>query len=223
MMTNLFSIFDPATPNILSSNWNSIFIFLMVFPLATWTSPSRINHVFYLLINYVFSEFKPLTKKAPFILLMSTILFTAVMFNNIPGLMPYVFTASSHIGITLSLAMPIWVGLMIYGWLNNTSNLLTHLIPQGTPKALMPFMVLIETISALIRPMTLAVRLAANMIAGHLLMVLLASAFTQLPLMASPVLFSAQIMLSSLEIAVAFIQAYVFSILITLYSAETIN
>lgn len=98
--------------------------------------------------------------------------------------------------------------------------MLAHFVPQGTPGALMPFMVLIERVRGLIRPMTLAVRLAANMIAGHLLLVLLGGAisiFSPLGLVSAVV---AQIALVVLETAVACIQAYVFAVLITLYARE---
>ena len=85
----------------------------------------------------------------------------------------------------------------------------------------MPLMVVIETIRNLIRPLTLAVRLAANIIAGHLLISLLTGATPATPLLFKPVLIRAQLALESLEIAVAMIQAYVFRVLITLYTEET--
>lgn len=84
----------------------------------------------------------------------------------------------------------------------------------------MPFIVLIETVRNLIRPLTLAVRLTANMVAGHLLIVLLNSADPVTPLLARPILFQAKQALLLLEVAVAFIQAYVFRVLVTLYAAE---
>jgi F-type H+-transporting ATPase subunit a len=89
--------------------------------------------------------------------------------------------------------------------------------------ALIPFIVLIETVRNLIRPLTLAVRLTANIVAGHLLIVLLNSADPATPLALTPVLFSAKQALLILEVAVAFIQAYVFSVLVTLYAAEFTN
>ena len=94
-----------------------------------------------------------------------------------------------------------------------------HLVPLGTPFVLMGFMVLIETVRNLIRPITLSVRLAANIIAGHLLIVLLGSAIT---LRGSIMLcgVSALSLLLLLELAVAFIQSYVFMVLVGLYSAE---
>lgn len=105
----------------------------------------------------------------------------------------------------------------------NTSNLLVHLIPNGTPTILMPFIVIIETIRNIIRPLTLAIRLAANIIAGHLLITLLTSATPICPLLALPLLGRAQLALASLEIAVAMIQAYVFRVLITLYISERVS
>nr|AXI98796.1 ATP synthase F0 subunit 6 [Pseudoniphargus sp. 6-Morocco A] len=223
MMVNLFSIFDPSTKFLVSSNWLSVFTYLLLLPAQMWALPSRYKQIFSSLFKYLFSEFKPLVKKAPFILLLFLSIFMFISINNSMGLLPYVFTGSSHPTFTLSLALALWSATFIYAWINNTSNSLIHLIPQGTPYILMPFMVIIETISSLIRPGTLAVRLAANMIAGHLLIVLLSSAFLFSPMSALPALYMAQGLLSLLELAVAFIQAYVFSILLTLYSAESMN
>nr|ANU04560.1 ATP synthase F0 subunit 6 [Hirondellea gigas] len=223
MMTNLFSIFDPATPSFLSSNWLSVSSFLFFLPLVLWQAPSRFSSLFFLLKNYLYMEFKPLLKKSPFILVSVLTFFLFILLNNVLGLLPYIFTASSHMVLSLSMALPYWLSLMLYGWFNNTSNLLMHLIPKGTPMVLMPFMVLIETVSTLIRPLTLAIRLSANMIAGHLLLTLLSASFSALPFFSMPILLVAQIMLCGLEIAVAVIQAYVFSVLITLYASESIN
>nr|YP_009515494.1 ATP synthase F0 subunit 6 [Parhyale hawaiensis]AAT69310.1 ATP synthase F0 subunit 6 [Parhyale hawaiensis]AYB71605.1 ATP synthase F0 subunit 6 [Parhyale hawaiensis] len=219
-MTNLFSIFDPSTPNFFSSNWASTLLFILLFPLSMWVLPNRYKITLIMMLDFVYNEFSPIVKKTIFILLMSLSLFIFIMFNNVMGLFPYIFTSSSHMVYTLTMALTAWLSLIIYGWLNNTSNLLVHLIPQGTPYILIPFMVIIETISNIIRPATLAIRLTANMIAGHLLITLLSSATPLTPLYLIPVMFMAQIALSMLEIAVAFIQAYVFSVLMTLYIAE---
>nr|AXI98627.1 ATP synthase F0 subunit 6 [Pseudoniphargus mercadali] len=223
MMVNLFSIFDPSTNLVISFNWLSIIIFFFIMPSQLWVTPARYKQLFTFLLFYLFKEFKPLVKKGPFILTLVMSIFIFIAVNNSMGLLPYVFTASSHPVFTLSLALSLWLGMFTYAWFNNTSNSLMHLIPTGTPSILMPFMVLIETISSIIRPGTLAVRLAANMIAGHLLMVLLSSAFLFSPFAALPLLYISQALLSLLEMAVAIIQAYVFSILLTLYSAESMN
>lgn len=221
MITNLFSIFDPSTPNFISANWSAILLFTLILPLSIWATPNRQAQIISILKLYIFSEFKPLIKKTPYLLISAVSLFVIIIINNVAGLLPYIFTASSHLVFTLTLALPRWLAIILYGWFNNTSNLLTHLIPQGTPTVLMPFIVIIETIRNLIRPGTLAIRLTANMIAGHLLITLLSSATPLTPMSALPLLLIRQTALTLLEIAVAFIQAYVFSVLITLYAAES--
>jgi F-type H+-transporting ATPase subunit a len=160
----------------------------------------------------------PSARRGHTLLFISLFLFIAA--NNVLGLFPYVFTATSHLSLTLALALPLWLGFMLYGWWNHTQHMLAHMVPLGTPAPLMPFMVLIETIRNVIRPGTLAVRLAANMIAGHLLLVLLGN---QGPAMSSSlvsVLLLVQILLLTLESAVALIQSYVFAVLASLYSSE---
>jgi F-type H+-transporting ATPase subunit a len=98
--------------------------------------------------------------------------------------------------------------------------MLAHLVPLGTPSVLMPFIVLIETIRNVIRPGTLAVRLAANIIAGHLLLVLLGNQGVGASISILSVVVFVQILLLLLESAVAVIQSYVFAVLATLYSRE---
>lgn len=223
IITNLFSIFDPSTSIRMSINWISIFLWLLFIPLTIWVLPNRVIIIFKGIINYIFNEFKPLINKNPQILIVSVRIFTLIIINNVPGLFPFIFTATRHISINLVLALPLWLGLIIHGWRFNTRNLLIHLIPNSTPFILIPFIVIIETIRNIIRPITLAIRLTANIIAGHLLISLLIRASSLTPLIIIPILFRAQTALITLEIAVAFIQAYVFSVLITLYTAERIQ
>ena len=99
--------------------------------------------------------------------------------------------------------------------------MLAHLLPQGTPVVLMSFMVLIELTRNIIRPITLCVRLTANLIAGHLLMTLLGNALSNLGILQNIFATPISLTLSILESAVACIQAYVFITLITLYTTET--
>lgn len=223
MITNLFSIFDPSTSLNCSFNWLSVFLWFLFLPLRFWILPNRKFNLFKNIFNYIYSEFKPLISKNPQTLIICVSLFIFIIINNVPGLLPYIFTASRHMSITLVLALPLWLATIIHGWIFNTSNLLIHLIPNGTPTILIPFIVVIETIRNLIRPLTLAIRLAANIIAGHLLITLLTSATPLTPFFLLPLIYSAQIALARLEIAVAFIQAYVFRVLITLYTAESIS
>nr|QLY89476.1 ATP synthase F0 subunit 6 [Limnia unguicornis] len=223
MMTNLFSIFDPSSSVFcMSLNWLSTLIGLLLVPSSFWLIPSRYHFIWSKLMLSLHVEFKTLlgnSQKGGSFIFVS--LFSMVMFNNFMGLFPYVFTSTSHLSLTLSVALPLWFSFMIFGWLNNAQHMFAHLVPQGTPPALMPFMVCIETISNLIRPGTLAVRLTANMIAGHLLLTLMGNTGVSLSGIMIYMLIAAQLVLLSLEMAVAVIQAYVISVLSTLYSSET--
>nr|AML25644.1 ATP synthase F0 subunit 6 [Staphylinidae sp. BMNH 1274706] len=221
MMTNLFSSFDPSTNFNLSLNWLSTLLGLMLIPFMFWMIPSRWNILWIKIILTLHNEFKILINKPiKGMTLMFISLFSFIMFNNFLGLFPYIFTSSSHLILTLSMALPLWLSFMIFGWFNNTIHMFAHLVPQGTPPILMPFMVCIESISNIIRPGTLAVRLAANMIAGHLLMTLLGNTGPMMSIMLLNILIFTQILLLILESAVAIIQSYVFAILTTLYSSE---
>nr|QIV24813.1 ATP synthase F0 subunit 6 [Teispes insularis] len=220
-MANLFSSFDPSTNFSLSLNWISVLLGTILIPPFFWLIPSRINILWMNIILALHKEFKILmgnSNKGGTLIFVS--LFTFILFNNFLGLFPYIFTSTSHMTLTLSLALPLWLTFMIYGWLNYTTHMLAHLVPQGTPPILMPFMVCIETISNIIRPGTLAVRLSANMIAGHLLMTLLGNTGPKLALSMVSILIIVQILLLILESAVAIIQSYVFAVLSTLYSSE---
>nr|QVL29347.1 ATP synthase F0 subunit 6 [Ceratitis querita] len=223
MMTNLFSVFDPSSSIFnLSLNWMSTFIGLLLIPSAYWLMPSRWHIFWNSILMTLHKEFKTLLgpnghSGSTFIFVS---LFSLILFNNFMGLFPYIFTSTSHLTLTLSLAFPLWLCFMIYGWINHTQHMFAHLVPQGTPAVLMPFMVCIETISNIIRPGTLAVRLAANMIAGHLLLTLLGNTGPSLSTMIISLLLIAQIALLVLESAVAIIQSYVFAVLSTLYSSE---
>nr|AML26014.1 ATP synthase F0 subunit 6 [Staphylinidae sp. BMNH 1274241] len=219
-MSNLFSSFDPST-NFLSLNWISTFLGILILPSMFWLIPSRWNYGWSIISLTLHNEFKILLgSKIKGSTLIFISLFSILFFNNFLGLFPYIFTSTSHLAITLSLALPLWLSFMIYGWLNNTTHMFAHLVPQGTPPILMPFMVLIESISNIIRPGTLAVRLAANMIAGHLLMTLLGNTGPSMNLIMINILIFVQILLLLLESAVAIIQSYVFTVLSTLYSSE---
>nr|BDL61418.1 ATPase F0 subunit 6 [Ilyoplax integra] len=221
-MMNLFSIFEPSSSIFnLSVNWLSTLLGLMFLPYLYWSSPSRWSLLWSKLTFILHKEFKALLQPSHLGTTMLFIaLFSLIMFNNFLGLLPYVFTSSSHMAMTLSLSLPLWVTLMLFGWFNHSKHMFAHLVPQGTPGALMPFMVLIETISNVIRPGTLAIRLAANMIAGHLLLTLLGNTGPSLSLSILSILIVTQILLLILESAVAIIQSYVFAVLSTLYTSE---
>nr|YP_009459899.1 ATP synthase F0 subunit 6 [Cheumatopsyche speciosa]AUT18164.1 ATP synthase F0 subunit 6 [Cheumatopsyche speciosa] len=223
MMNNLFSIFDPYSSIMnIQLNWLSSTLIFLFLPLNYWLNPSRFNMMFIMLFNFLNNEINNLMKSNNFkgnkILFVS--LFMMILFNNFLGLFPYIFTSTSHLIFNLSFSLPIWLSLMFFGWLNKTQNMFSHLIPTGTPPLLMPFMVLIETTSNMIRPGTLAIRLTANMIAGHLLITLLSQNSSMIPFFFTFFLVIAEIMLLILEISVSVIQTYVFTILSSLYTSE---
>lgn len=221
MITNLFSSFDPST-GILSLNWLRSLIGLLIIPPIFWLIPSRINILWIKIIIALNKEFKILIGndliKGNTLIFIS--LFSFILFNNFIGLFPYIFTRTRHLILSLALALPLWIRFIIYGWTNNTTHILAHLVPQGTPPILIPFIVCIETISNIIRPITLAVRLSANIIAGHLLITLLGNTGPSLRLIIIWILLITQILLIILESSVSIIQSYVFTVLRTLYSRE---
>nr|YP_004347566.1 ATP synthase F0 subunit 6 [Lagocephalus laevigatus]WMI35513.1 ATP synthase F0 subunit 6 [Lagocephalus laevigatus]BAK10008.1 ATPase subunit 6 [Lagocephalus laevigatus] len=144
---------------------------------------------------------------------------------NMLGLLPYTFTPTTQLSMNLALAAPLWLMTVIIGLRNNPTAALGHLLPEGTPTLLIPALIIIETISLLIRPLALAVRLTANLTAGHLLIQLLAMAtFVLIPLLPAVAIATVTLLylLTLLEIAVAMIQAYVFILLLSLYLQENI-
>lgn len=149
--------------------------------------------------------------------------FFFILFSNFIGLIPYIFTRTSHLSITLVLALPLWLGSMMYSIFYQYNNLLAHLVPVGTPRFLIPIIVIIETISNIIRPITLSIRLAANIVAGHLLLTLLGSQGPNLIFVNLIILIIGIVLLLLLEVAVACIQSYVFTILSSLYLNELIR
>nr|QEH58958.1 ATPase subunit 6 [Metrocoris sp. XD-2019] len=220
MMTNLFSTFDPSTSMSYSMNWTSTFLIMMIMPYPYWMMKSRYSKMIQILFYKMHMEFKNLLKNMNGMTLMMTSLFMLIMINNMMGLLPYIFTSSSHMSFSMAMSIPLWLSIMIFGWTQKTQHMFSHLIPTGTPAMLMPFMVCIETISNMIRPGSLAVRLTANMIAGHLLMSLLGNNMTNSENIIIIMMMIVQMSLMLFETAVAIIQAYVFSVLTTLYSSE---
>nr|QJS34674.1 ATP synthase F0 subunit 6 [Telopathes sp. NB-2020] len=152
-------------------------------------------------------------------------LFLFIVFLNVLGLFPYVFTPTVHIVVTLGLSFSIVIGVTLAGIWKFKGDFLSILMPDGAPLGLAPLLVLIETVSYISRAISLGVRLAANLSAGHLLFAILAGfSFSMLTAGGLISLFPLLIMvfITLLEMAVAVIQAYVFCLLTTIYLADTI-
>lgn len=222
-MNNLFSIFDPnvALLNI-NLNWIRAVIVIFWLPNIYWLTKPKILIVTNLLIKSLSSEYKlnfsPINSPGHTHWAIS--LFLIILLNNLAGLTPYTFTATSHLSFSVSLALTMWIGYIIFRISINIGSFLAHLVPVGTPYILIPFIVLIELVRNIIRPITLSVRLAANLVAGHLLITLVSSPIVNSNIINITILLSCLYLLIILESAVAFIQAYVFSILRTLYLRE---
>nr|YP_010000656.1 ATP synthase F0 subunit 6 [Chaetops frenatus]QOD96555.1 ATP synthase F0 subunit 6 [Chaetops frenatus] len=186
--------------------------------------PDRLATLQLWLINLITKQLMtPLDKKGHKWALILTSLMIFLLLVNLLGLLPYTFTPTTQLSVSLALAFPLWLATLLMGMRNQPSVSLSHLLPEGTPTLLIPALVLIETTSILIRPLALGVRLTANLTAGHLLIQLIATATTALlPTMPGVSLLTLTILLllTILEVAVAVIQAYVFVLLLSLYLQE---
>lgn len=144
---------------------------------------------------------------------------------NMLGLMPYTFTPTTQLSLNIGLAVPLWLATVLIGIRNQPTHALGHFLPEGTPTALIPVLIIIETISLFIRPLALGVRLTANLTAGHLLIHLISSAaFVLMPMIPTVAILTGILLLilTMLEVAVAIIQAYVFILLLSLYLQENV-
>nr|AFD94211.1 ATPase 6 [Tchagra australis] len=188
--------------------------------------PSRLSTLQSWLINLVTKQLmSPLNKKGHKWALILTSLMMFLLLTNLLGLLPYTFTPTTQLSMNLALAFPLWLATLLTGLRNQPSISLGHLLPEGTPTPLIPALIMIETISLLIRPLALGVRLTANLTAGHLLIQLISTAtvalLSTMP-MVSMLTLLVLFLLTILEMAVAMIQAYVFVLLLSLYLQENI-
>ena len=150
-------------------------------------------------------------------------LFMFVLFCNMLGMLPYSFTVTSHIIVTFALAAVIFVGVTIIGFVNHGIRYLKLFIPSGVPLFLLPLIVIIEIISYLSRPVSLSVRLFANMMAGHTMLKVFGGFVISLGIIGGWLPLSFTVALTGLEILIAFLQAYVFAILTCIYLNDALN
>ena len=150
-------------------------------------------------------------------------LFIFVLFCNMVGMLPYSFTVTSHIIVTLAFAMFIFIGVTILGFIIHGFKYLKIFVPSGVPVVLLPIIMIIEIISYLSRPVSLSVRLFANMMAGHTMLKVFGGFVISLGLVAGWLPLTFSVALTGLEILVAFLQAYVFAILTCIYLNDALN
>uniref|UniRef100_A0AAU8G7U2 ATP synthase subunit a n=1 Tax=Colposcenia aliena TaxID=3101724 RepID=A0AAU8G7U2_9HEMI len=215
-------MFDPMANFSFLSNWVSLFLMILILPNSFWTINSRLLVTLKMMINKLHQELKStFTKnilyKGSTLIMISCFMF--IMTSNITSNFPYTFCSSAHLSFSVSLSIPIWLSIILFQWITLSKTMMAHLVPNGTPVVLMPLMVMIEITSNIIRPMALAVRLSANLIAGHLLMALLGNTLN-IKQVTWIMLVVIQMIFLTFELMVGMIQAYVFSVLMNLYSSE---
>ncbi len=156
-------------------------------------------------------------------------LFIVVLMGNVLGLLPYSFTYTSHIIVTFALAFMVFLAVTIFGFINHGMHFLSLFSPPGIPFLLKILIVPIEILSFIIRPVTLSVRLFANMVAGHLMLKVFAGFSTMMLGMGLTGLFAGlvpmffNVAILALELLVSLLQAYIFAILSAIYLKDTVD
>jgi F-type H+-transporting ATPase subunit a len=156
-------------------------------------------------------------------------LFMFILVANLFGMFPYFFTVTSHIIVTFALALLVIGTVVVYGFMKHGFGFLKLFVPHGIPVVLVPLVVLIEVISFLSRPISLSVRLFANMLAGHITLKVFAGFVTSLGAMGAVGFVGAvlplamTVALTALEFLVAFLQAYVFAVLTCMYLNDALH
>ncbi len=150
-------------------------------------------------------------------------LFMFVLLCNMIGMLPYSFTVTSHIIVTLIMALFIFIAVTVIGFIKHGFKYLKIFVPSGVPVLLLPLITVIEIISYLSRPVSLSVRLFANMMAGHTMLKVFGGFVISLGLLGGWLPLSFSVALTGLEILVAFLQAYVFAILTCIYLNDALN
>nr|YP_009509754.1 ATP synthase F0 subunit 6 [Buccinulum fuscozonatum]YP_009509793.1 ATP synthase F0 subunit 6 [Buccinulum pertinax finlayi]AXF46370.1 ATP synthase F0 subunit 6 [Buccinulum fuscozonatum]AXF46409.1 ATP synthase F0 subunit 6 [Buccinulum pertinax finlayi] len=228
MLVDIFSSFDDN-----NQVFMSLYILMWLFSLATIVLFSSSYWIMSPRWISVVSTFKDTASSQVFrsfgmsmggFINIITGLFLFLILMNMSGLVPYVFSPTSHLAVSLSLGMPLWLSLIISAVFFNPSSVIAGLLPMGAPAPLNPFLVIIETVSIMVRPITLSVRLTANMSAGHIVLTLIGNYLTASIFLSSIfsmlLLLSIQVLYTVFEFGISLIQAYIFCLLITLYSDE---
>lgn len=184
--------------------------------------PSRSQSVAELIYGFVHNMVEEVTghegvKYFPYVLT----LFLFILFSNLLGLLPAAFTTTSHIAVTIVLAMAVFLGVTILGFVRNGIGFLGMFWVSSAPLIIRPILAIIEVISYFVRPVSHSIRLAGNLMAGHAVIKVIAGFATLV--VASPVVIGAVTALYGLELLVACVQAYVFTILTCVYLRDAVG
>nr|YP_002727982.1 ATP synthase F0 subunit 6 [Pyramidella dolabrata]ACE62850.1 ATP synthase F0 subunit 6 [Pyramidella dolabrata] len=211
MHTDLFSSLDGCNS---VWSWAVLMLFLFVFSNKAWKLQA--STVFFSKV----SAFSGKNDNLNPMNLMTLSLMLMLILLNLSGLLPFVYSFTSSLWFASSLGLALWGFLIVSGWVYSPKKSSAHLAPAGAPAVLIPFLVLIETVSLLIRPLTLTIRLVANISAGHIVLGLVANVLCSSGLLGLSLLLPISVGYFMFEVFVSFIQAYIFTLLIGLYSHE---
>nr|UTN43153.1 ATP synthase F0 subunit 6 [Strongylocotes lipogonus] len=223
MVCGLFSSFDPG----MFFNYSEFFhlkwvMLLLVFAFCDFrlfSLPLGMSLVSISVIKFVTSMTFEISKKPKEMILMLSSLMFLVLMVNLLGMMPFSFSVTSHLSINLSWSIPLWMSGLLVTLFSSVKSFLAHMTPFGAPMFLLPLLVLVETVSYFIRPLTLGIRLMANVMAGHLILSLMGSTITYSLTMLPSVLLLGGFL--AFEICVCVVQAYVFFMLTAMYWKES--
>jgi F-type H+-transporting ATPase subunit a len=150
-------------------------------------------------------------------------LFMFILFANLIGLIPYAFTFTSHIAVTFAMALVVFLGVTVIAIARHGLHFFSFFLPTGVPMVMAPVLVPIEVLSYLSRPISLSIRLFANMMAGHTMMKVFAGFIIPLGILGGWAPLTVDVALTAFEFLVAFLQAYVFTVLTCLYLNDAIH
>jgi F-type H+-transporting ATPase subunit a len=189
--------------------------------------PGRLQSVVELMYEFVAGILRDATGKEGmrFFPIVFTI-FVFILMGNMLGMVPGSFTFTSHIIVTFAMAIAVWVGVTVIGFWYHGARFLGFFVPHGAPKALLPLLVPIEIMSYCVRPISLSVRLFCNMMAGHTMMKVFAAFILSLGgyyLIPGVAPLAITVVLTGFEFAVAFLQAYIFTVLTCIYLNDAIH
>nr|YP_010688065.1 ATP synthase F0 subunit 6 [Torix tukubana]WBR65246.1 ATP synthase F0 subunit 6 [Torix tukubana] len=229
MLMDIFSSFDSYEFNSLSIMKNTVLLSTMIYLFTSlitsfWVENNRLNSILTYPVNLMYNQLNRTQsiKIKGYTVIVST-LFIMIVFLNLTGMIPYSFSISTHLILTLSMGLPMWLVIISSSMFKHKKKFIANMLPDGAPDWLNPFLVLIETISIMVRPLTLSFRLAANMSAGHIVLSLLgiySSVAINSFLLSSITLLLMSMAYILFEFAICLIQAYIFCLLLSLYTDD---
>jgi len=223
MLTNMIEVFDPCLyESILTIIFTPTLIIILFFTNLTWIKKNYFTLIRGNITKIAIRDFLKYVSWYSFII---TLLITPLFFItiiNLFGLLPYIFTLTTMTAFTLAVSLVLFISIIKNLIIFNFENFLIHLVPKSAPKSLIILLVFIELIRLIIRPLTLMLRLNANLIAGHLIVIIIRRALLPIIMRTIPVSI-ALFLINIIETGVSIIQALVITILLHLYAKDSIN